>query len=580
MTYEASGALIAFAAALLPLIAAAACATPVTRRIAPLLSAAAALPALLAGVFAPDGSAALTWLGTGAHVVLDPTSRTFLLLTAFIWVAAGTYAYATVHHRRERFFGFFALAMAGNLALTVTSDPATFYTLFSLMALSTYALVTHPAEETFESGMRAGRVYLSFTVVGEAVLLSGFFLLAAGGVEHIVGATVLILLAFGIKVGTPGLHGWMPIAYAAAPPAAAAALSGAMSTSGVLGVIRFVPGTESIPASIGVAVMALGLLAAFGGVLAGVAQRVPAVVLAYSSVSQFGLMTVAVGAGLTSSEAWPVAVSAVTIYAVHHGLAKAALFLGGDIAARTARRGWVIVGLALPALALAGLPLTSGAVAKIALKSSTAFAPGAWLRVLEIALPLAAAGTTVLVVRFCYLAWSSRRSVATTQLSEGAPTKTPSRPVIAFAAWAALLAGVAAALWVWPAEGVAYAAKTSLTSAYVWLATWPVLLGVALASTAWAARATVGRIAGTIPPGDVWAPVFSAAHKFVEARDVSTTRPDAGKVATESRFPTRAFAGALLEAVGRAEAGLLVWAVAMLTAGVLTLLVLLMAFMR
>lgn len=567
------------AAAMVPLVAAAACAWPATRRVAPVLAALSAVPAFVIGIVGADVSGQIDWLGTGTHIALDPTSRAFLLLAAAIWTVAGVYAFSTIVTARPRFFGFFALAMAGNLGLTVAIDPAGFYTFFSMMALSTYALVAHgnaggeraaPGDPAGTPARRAGRIYMAFTVIGEAVVLSGFFVLVVGGVALTPLATALLLLGFGIKIGMPGVHGWMPVAYAAAPAAAAAALSGSMSTAGVLGIIRFVPGAGELPLGIGVTMMALGLVAAFGGALVGVVQREPAHVLAYSSVSQFGLITVAIGVGLTSPEVWPLAVIAATVYAVHHGLAKAALFLGGDMALHSRRRVTELALLGLPALALAGLPLTSGTVAKLVLKDATGQAPEAWHVALDALLPLAAVGTTALVLRFCYLTWLATHP-------EDLRGRRP-RTAGAALAWGALLVAVGVALWLWPEEAVRYAGERALTGTYLWLATWPVLLGAALAVAAWLTRSITSRLAGAIPPADIYAPVFSVAHELVEARENAVASVPASPSPVEK--PAAATFVRVLDAVGRIESGLLVWATAIAAAGTLVVFVLILALAR
>ncbi len=180
-------------------------------------------------------------------------------------------------------------------------------------------------------------------------------------------------------------------------------------------------------------------------------------------------------------------------------------------------------------------------------------------------LPLAAVGTTALVVRYCYLVWRA-----------AAPQPEPRRrQALAAAAWGAALVAVAAVLWLWPDEAVRYAASTSLTDTYLWLSTWPVLLGLALAAITWAARSYTSRLAGMVPPGDLYAPVFSVAHELLEARDTMVAQTPASTSPAEKPAPS-VFARTL-EAAGRIESGLLVWASAMTAAGTLTVIVLILA---
>ncbi|NJN46865.1 MAG: hypothetical protein HC808_10740 [Candidatus Competibacteraceae bacterium] len=67
--------------------------------------------------------------------------------------------------------------------------------------------------------------------------------------------------------------------------------------------------------------------------------------------------------------------------------------------------GWL---LALPALALAGAPLTSGAVTKLGFKDVALLAPGEWSQWLLLLLALSSGATTLLMARLIYLAWPRR----------------------------------------------------------------------------------------------------------------------------------------------------------------------------
>ena len=128
--------------------------------------------------------------------------------------------------------------------------------------------------------------------------------------------------------------------------------------------------------------------------------------LAYSSISQLGFLTAAVGIGLSRPEVGPLAAAAVAVYALHHGLAKGALFLGAGVVEnakgpRTRRLALFL--LLLPALALAGMPLTSGFVAKTVFKQAAHQLPAVWHAPLDLLLALGALGTTVLLARFLHV---------------------------------------------------------------------------------------------------------------------------------------------------------------------------------
>ncbi|MFU8819647.1 MAG: complex I subunit 5 family protein [Desulfurivibrio sp.] len=376
-------------------------------RLAPL----AALPALLLALLGVEGATlSLPWLFLGAELRLDATGRVFLLLAAWLWLIATWFAadYLAHDRRSHLFLLFFLPAMAGNFGLIVAQDLISFNVFFSLMGLSAYGLVIHRRDP---AALRAGRVYLTMVLLGETLVFIGLVglvwqtkgvvqLVALQGLEGLPGPLVAcLLLGFGIKAGMVPLHFWLPLAHPAAPIPASAVLSGVMIKAGLLGWLRFLPGDGATP-DLGPLCVLIGLIAAFYGALKGLTRDDPKTVLAWSSISQMGLLTVGLGLFLGGGEAREPALAAIQLYAVHHGLAKGALFLAVGVAGmafhRSARNagkvngipgGELLLGAAvlLPALSLAGAPLTSGFAAKNLLltaagRGETLFVP-TWLPV-------------------------------------------------------------------------------------------------------------------------------------------------------------------------------------------------------
>jgi formate hydrogenlyase subunit 3/multisubunit Na+/H+ antiporter MnhD subunit len=446
----------------------------------------AAFPALGVAVLAPIGTAvSLPWLLLGTWLGMDTTAQVFLCFTALLWTCAGVYAraYLAADPARHRFFAFFLAALSGNLGLVLAQDVVSFYLFFALMSFASYGLVIHDGSL---GAHRAGRAYISLVVIGEVLLVSALFLIvpatdnvmfsavspavaAAPMRDLIVGLT---LVGFGIKAGMLPLHVWLPLAHPVAPTPASAVLSGAMIKAGLLGWIRFLPLGEGALPGWGSFCVGAGLLAAFYGVLIGLTQTNAKTALAYSSISQMGFMTVAVGIGLEAPAAWPAALSAALLYAAHHALAKGALFLGVGVVQRV-RGKWqlwaVVAGLLFPALALAGAPLTSGAVAKLALKDTLALPLPPWPGWLEGVLSLAAVGTTLLMGRFFFLVW---------------PTTHTHGPRLApglWLPWAVLLLGVLVVTWLFVPARHGEVVRKTLSFAV----SWPVCVGALLAVAAW-----------------------------------------------------------------------------------------------
>ena len=395
----------------------------------------APLPALLVAALVPVGtSVSLPWLLLGVELGLDDIGRVFLLFSALLWLIAGLFEAgsesAAGHGARYRFF--FLLAMAGNLGLIVAQDTVSFYLGFTLMGLAAYGLIAHPAKRR---ARQAARRYLAWTIAGELILFVAIVMLTmqhAGALAFVnlqssppADLVVLLLvIAFGIKLALPGLHLWLPQAYAVAPTSAVAVLSGAMIKAGLLGWLRFLTPADAALAGWGQILMVIGVVGIFFGAILGLLQQRPRLLLAYSSISKMGVLTAGMGATLAWPEAAPALISALVLYAAHHALVKAALFLGLGLVERGGLRPWLLAGLGFLALVLAGAPLTSGALAKSVLTASLPEEAG-YLVALFAA---GAFATTLLMARFMFLIWQQRDSVARTHANQ------------AIIAWLSLLA--------------------------------------------------------------------------------------------------------------------------------------------
>jgi formate hydrogenlyase subunit 3/multisubunit Na+/H+ antiporter MnhD subunit len=369
-----------------------------------------------------------------------------------------------------------------------------FYFLLALLTLGACGLVIH--HET-PRAWRAGAIYIGLALLAEAFLLMAFVLLAA----EIPGDSLLIrdaaaalptspqrdlilallIAGFGMKAGLVPFHFWMPLAYAVAPTPAAAVLSGAVVKVSILGMIRFLP-LETVLPDWGTAVAAAGFFAAIYGVVIGITQRDPKVVLAYSSVSQMGFIVAVIGMGMIAGDGR--AVLAAAFYAAHHMLVKGALFLSvGVVAATGSRRLWPMLLLAaIIAVGLGGLPLTGGALAKMVVDGL--LGDGLASKVAT----LSAVGTTLLMLQFL-------RSLANTSSED------PEATAAAGLVWPWLAAAAVSLVVPWTLF-LAVPSGTlpdPLAPAVLWKALWPVLLGAVLAIALWRWVRRLPRV----PAGDI-----------------------------------------------------------------------------
>jgi formate hydrogenlyase subunit 3/multisubunit Na+/H+ antiporter MnhD subunit len=468
--------------------------SPRMRNLALAMAPIAPLAAVGAGVLAAvDGPFGAELPALRASLWLDRPGAILLVAAALIWLISSVFILTDRAGRpnADRFAVSWLLTMAGSLGVFIAADLLTFYLVYALVSVPAYYLVAH---DDGSSSTRAGGVYMAFALLGEAVLLIAFVMLAAGeptgslDIRAVIAALpaspwrdaalALLIIGFGMKIGLAPMQGWMPLAYTAAPIPAAAVLSGAAVNAGVIGLIRFLPFGAVLPGW-GDALAWAGFVSALYGVAIGLTQKNPKTVLAYSSISQMGVIAAVLGMGLPSADQG--AASDVAFYAANHALVKAALFLTiGAVATLADRRllpALIVAGLL--GLSLGGLPLTGGALAKLAVKGPFSDGAAKW------AATASAAASTALMLHFVL-------NLARTPRSERA-SALPGR----VSSWLALAALSILVPWLmFPAIGGDFA--EAFSAANLWDAIWPMLIGAALAFGFW----KLGEPAPRIPPGD------------------------------------------------------------------------------
>ena len=336
------------------------------------------------------GLALLAWLqgmvalrlsnqAVGLGIALDPLGLIFMLLALAIWpIALGaTHAWRHAFPASRRLFSIMLVAAVAHLLTLVASDLLTFYVGTAMLSLLGWAMVQHDGDRP---ARLAGVGYLAMMLLAEVAMLAGlalialtttdlsFSALAAAELPKL--AIVFLALGLGLKAGVLGLHAWLPLAHPVAPPMASAILSGLMIKVGVLGALRLLPEAEAAT-DWGGPLIAFGIIASLYAALRGILHDHNKVVLAWSSVSQIGLITALLGVVLLA-EAPAGAMTALLLVVTVHSLAKACLFLGAGMANRTLGhvRQRVVAMMMLPALALAGVPPLGGVLVKASVETA------------------------------------------------------------------------------------------------------------------------------------------------------------------------------------------------------------------
>jgi len=489
-----AGALL-FASLAVPLAMLVACVSRRARDRMPSLLALAPAPALVAALLASAGATlVLPEPPFRMTLALDVPGAMLLGVAALLWIVAGAYAstYLRDDPNAGRFAEWWLLTLTGNLGVFIAADLVSFYLTFSVVSLAAYGLIVH---DGMPASRRAGIIYVALAVLGEAFLLMAFVFMAQATPNGSLlirdavaalpvspwraAALALLILGFGLKIGLAPAHVWMPLAYTAAPIPAAAVLSGAAVKAGVIGFIRFLPLGTAMPGW-GEALAAAGIFSAFYGVLVGITQENPKTILAYSSVSQMGLVAAALGMGLAAGDSgagWGASFSAA-----HHVLVKGALFLAIGVSAAAGPRLWPMLPAAVLALGLGGLPFSGGMLAKLAVKAQLGDG------IVGTLTTLSAVGSTLLMLNFL------RRLVQTTPRDPAT-----AEPTGLVRPWLIMAFAAVAVPWVlYPASGSGTLLDV-LAPETLWAALWPVLIGGVLAVGLW----RWGHRLPRVPEGDV-----------------------------------------------------------------------------
>jgi NADH-quinone oxidoreductase subunit M len=216
-------------------------------------------------------------------------------------------------------------------------------------------------------------------------------------------------VAFAIKAPLWPFHTWLPDAAASAQPGAAVLLVGVLDKVGTFGMIRYC--LELFPAAAHYftpLVIVLSVIGILYAALVAIGQRDLKRLIAYTSVSHMGLITLGIFAMTSEGQAGGV------LYMVNHGFSTGALFLiAGFMIAR--RRSQLIAdygGVQKVAPVLAGLFLVAG-LAGLAMPGLNTFVSeflvlvGTFTRY-EVAAILATAG---IILAAIYILWMYQRTM-------------------------------------------------------------------------------------------------------------------------------------------------------------------------
>lgn len=358
------------------------------------------------------------------------------------------------------------VGFAGSMfGLMVADNMLVLYVFWEMTTVLSFLLIGHYAERAVNR--RAAIQALVVTTAGGLAMLVGIIIVgdAAGSyllsevVAHPPSGTavtvgvLLILVGALSKSAIIPLHFWLPGAMAAPTPVSAYLHAAAMVKAGIYLVARLTPGFADSPGWRPTVVI-LGLATALLAGWRAVREYDLKLLLAYSTVSQLGLIIVLVGAG--GNDLMLAGLTAMCA----HAAAKATLFMVvgiidhstgtrdlRELAGLGRRAPGLLLIAAAAAASMAGVPPFVGFIAKETIFGTEAQAPtlGSAIPYVLGAAVLASMFTVIYSARFVWGGFADKgRSEPSTHVAE------MHRPSLAFLASPAVLAVASLILGVWP----------------------------------------------------------------------------------------------------------------------------------
>jgi len=332
----------------------------------------------------------LEWLpslGLNLLIRLDGFSWIFAFLVLSIGFLVVLYAryYMSPEDPVPRFFSFLLAFMGSMLGLVLSGNLVQLVFFWELTSLFSFLLIGYWHHN--DSARIGARMALIVTAAGGVCLLVGVLLIGkiAGSYdldvvlaaadriqasELYLPALILILLGAFTKSAQFPFHFWLPHAMAAPTPVSAYLHSATMVKAGVFVLIRLWPVLAGTDAWY-LIVTTTGLATLIVGAWAAIFQQDLKGLLAYSTISHLGLITLLLGLGS------PLAAVAAIFHTLNHATFKASLFMAAGIidhetGTRDLRR---LSGLyrfmpftatlaMVAAAAMAGVPLLNGFLSK------------------------------------------------------------------------------------------------------------------------------------------------------------------------------------------------------------------------
>jgi NADH-quinone oxidoreductase subunit M len=269
---------------------------------------------------------------------VDGISVLFILLSAIITITCVTVSWNSITDRMKEFYASVLLVEGAMIGVFCSLDFFLFYLFWEAMLIPMFLLI----------GVWGGpnRIYAAikfflFTLVGSVLMLVGIVVLYlySGRSFDIIELSRMnypyqmqlwlfwaFFAAFAVKVPMFPVHTWLPDAHTEAPTAGSVILAGVLIKMGAYGFLRFsIPLFPEAAVAMTPAMLTLSVIAIIYGAVVCLAQTDLKRLIAYSSVSHMGFVTLGIFAlNVTGLEGG-------ILQMINHGIVTGALFLSVGI---------------------------------------------------------------------------------------------------------------------------------------------------------------------------------------------------------------------------------------------------------
>ncbi len=317
----------------------------------------------------------------GIALKIDRFDAILIMLSSILFPILLVY----IHKNKEndyKFLFFFMMLQGSFNGYVLSDDLFNIFVMLELITIISTILIIYKKDGF---SLKAGIYYLLFNSIGMLFFLVGIIIiyiqfgtlnlglikenLVNGNIpEGLRFAVILLISGLSVKSAVFPVYDWLPKAHSASLTSISAILSGLLVKTGIIGLMKI---TRAFPIyQYSPTFFAMGLITALLGVVFAFSQKDIKQILSFHTVSQIGLIMIG----------FSINIEVAMLYLINHSIIKTLLFLSTGVVINKYKERrvskidslWIndrllSVIILIGALALAGLPLTSGFISKATL---------------------------------------------------------------------------------------------------------------------------------------------------------------------------------------------------------------------